>query len=353
MSSRTIRDKSTVTLPYLHVKENLLASNTVTGVPRVSSPPSSIRWTVGLAAFLAVVSVVLTFLIAADSPARIRGSLLVLGGAFGGLLYSLIQNDRKFVLTSVSNTIKIDLGALSDILVGIGGAVALFGAAKSMGVARMESTTSPLQTVGVAIIAGLAGKTILTALSQRLAEQVAKEAKATAEEAKAGADEAKTTSRTAELKAKVAELIGRASSYFGNRDLLTEALRAFEEAKRLDPASPTAAIGVASVKRELARSKEQTAEGKTLLKEATDLFGEAIQKDGIYEKAKAHFNRACCRCLLGEDIGKWIEDLRQAVSLDPINKSLAKEELDRGDFGSVKDKSDDLKLFKEVVGEGS
>lgn len=318
------------------------------GDDQKASRAGPMRWTVGLAAFFSIVLAALIWLISPDWNATIKALLLVLGGGFGGLLYSLIQNDRKFVLASPSNTTKIEIGALSDILVGIGGAVALFGAAKWVGATTLASDPSRIQTVGVAILAGLSGKTILTALSQRLAEQVAR-AKATADEAKAGADEAK---KIAEVKAKVAELIGRASSYFGKRDL-REAERAFEEAKRLDPTSAAAFNGLAAVARERARSREDTDAGKKDLKTAVTLFTEAISKDGIYEKAKAYFNRACCGCLLGEDIKNWLPDLQEAIGLDPLNKALAINESREGDFQRVREKPKELEVFEKLVGEGS
>lgn len=105
-------------------------------------------------------------------------TILIIAGAFGGLLFSIIDREKKFELSYYDNEEKkICLGSLADMLIGSGAAVSIYFVLS--GTLKFEdindgkkNVDNALKIIGIAIVSGLAGKAVLSGLKNKLLKQI-------------------------------------------------------------------------------------------------------------------------------------------------------------------------------------
>ncbi len=274
--------------------------------------------------------------------------IIIATGAFGGMLRSLFSRGESFELTTVdtSSSPRLSAGTFGDILLGIGGSVAVFFVfANSL---RLDTSVgSILMVVSLGIIAGFAGRNLLAILQLKIERQVR---------------EAEEKAEKAELKAEKAVSLSTAKSYYaiaeslvlaydarvvpGDRQkfVLDQAAHQLEEGLRVEPGYSKAMVLRGVVKKRLAELTTNSDEKKDLWKQAIDHCRDALREDR--NLAVAHFNIACYQSLLWEDPPKAIiANLELAVKLDPKNIN----ELNDPDLANLT-KTQEFEAFRERHG---
>lgn len=240
-------------------------------------------------------------------------TILSASGGFGGLIWSLLQDKRRFELCSISLTErKVGLGTIGDIVVGIGSALGVF--LVLAGWMRFAIEPVPiLQLVGLGIVAGYGGEHILATLTKRLQKRLEE-----VEKELAARDE-----RLSEL-----SLIAQGNAYIETDQARAEEL--YMRALEKNPNSARARVGMGVV-----RKRQQR------LHEAIMWCSRAIEKDPKY--AVAYYNRSCYKCLCKLELSEVLADLEEAIQLDEIYRELAR--LDQ-DFASIREQAEFLQLVK-------
>lgn len=263
----------------------------------------AVVWTVGLAAlvgygFFLGVSFV--------SGEELRRTLILLGvsGALGGLLYSIIASKGEFGLCyyKKEGSERLTLGALGDMVVGIGGALGVFFVLA--GTIKLDAAAdNVLRVLGLGVVSGYGARRLMKAMEERLSQALAQQA---AEESKKAREE---------IQGERAQHSVREGIDFLSRNDYIAALQAFGEAIKLDPSYAQPHVGQGMV------FKRQGKYG-----DAVKACTTAIEKDR--ELAVAWYNRSCYRALNGEGVNAVLADLREAVRLNAFYRGEAKMDAD-------------------------
>lgn len=93
--------------------------------------------------------------------------IVISGGAFGGLLHALYLNENRLLLPTLrrNDRLHINLGFVGDILLGIGAGLAVL---------LFIAPDTIAKQIGLSIISGFSGGTLLGTLKNKLATELEK-----------------------------------------------------------------------------------------------------------------------------------------------------------------------------------
>lgn len=276
--------------------------------------------------------------------------LIALCGFFGGAVDGLrTQKSYKARLGALS----LECGSFGDGLVGTTAAIAIFAFAEN--VFGGEGITSPMKlamfvkVVAWCVLSGYVGARLLDTLSSKLLIQAAMEAaSAEAKKAVSKDEQAQQTVREAEHlvaqhNTRIASLVASKALRAGVTDveaenLLKDAQRKYDQVLESDPANTAAQIGLANVhgyRGDYLHLIKDEKGRTTSYKEAIKLLDALINRDP--KVAKAYYNRACCKALLGDDRDDAARDLNTAIQLDKSFEEYAKGDNDLKSLRGRKD----------------
>jgi hypothetical protein len=239
--------------------------------------------------------------------------LLLLTGGFGGLLYGFTERGHRVELPRYDGSMRVSFGSLADILVGVGAAHAVFFVlAGSIKIDDRDDLPNTLRLLGLGVLSGIGGKSLLAGLQRRLVRQIE------------------------ELGEKVHEIDLRAQKVAKRNYWYTlaetyrlqrkwdDAMYAYEKAISEDPDYTSALLGLATTLRDHAVQNPRPQEGDELLGKALEYAGQAIAKESTF--GMAYVVRAAIHSALGRDEAAIREDLEKAVQLNPELKRFIAEE---------------------------
>lgn len=298
--------------------------------------------------------------------------LIIAGGALGGLIGSFIANKNRFILAEFQNTSgpekrSICLGTIGDVIVGIGGAIALgflFGERLLNVDLQSPDKKELFLLASVSLVAGTVAPRLILALGQSLLARVATvEERASKIEKEAFkverllSDVERQADHAQKLVAQVEETAKRAESAAGESGfiallgltaLLTNecdyetAHIMVERVLKIKPENARALFEKARVLKGLAVSHKEPEKRQKKLHEAIALLERVAEQEP--DRAPIWFNMACYEALAEKSSQIVLEHLGKAVALDPF---LKKEAWDDGDLRVFRQKH--ARGFKRVV----
>lgn len=252
--------------------------------------------------------------------------IIIVSGAFGGLAHAMTGQDEKHA----SWPFQIGNKALGDASVGIAASIAVFFIADLFGL-KLGEINDPdeyIRVIALGTISGFAGLRFLNPMSKKISERIEtiqKEVEGVRDEQKVIAK--KIVSR--EHKSKFDELI-RQASLFESIENYPSALEIINKALSTRPNNSEALVRKGKyLKRQAMREGDPT-KTKEALVEALRLTTEALEHTPNF--ARAHYNRACYKTLLGYPISDIVDDLEKAIELESERRVLANTD---PDFQSV------------------
>ena len=267
--------------------------------------------------------------------------ILVATGTFGGVLRALFAREGSLELATLdmSKNPRLKVGTLGDILIGIGGSVAVFFVfANSI---RLDASVgSMLMVISLGIIAGFAGRNVLILLQDKMQRQLLAVEKKAEDAGKAALELSTAKSCYAIAQSLLLAYDTTSVPADRRRPVLDQAIDQLHEALKADPKYTKAMtlLGYAKKRLALLDTTEPHVRRK-LIKESVEHCQEALEKDP--DLAVAYFNLACYQTLLWEDPPKAIiESLERAVGLKPSYLSDLKDP----DLAELW-KTDDFKSF--------
>lgn len=262
--------------------------------------------------------------------------IVVLGGAFGGLLRSFFDREGRFILSEVfmQSSVGIEVGSLYEILSGIGASLGVFFVLAGTSPVTGKDLSSMLRLFAITLIAGVGGKTLLQMIRGRFEQMILKltedfEKKIT-----------KTTEQTKERIDYASEIaVGNAHM---NQGELHMALTHFEGVAEKEPTLPQAYLGQAAALKRIALKdfKDDQSKRWEYLDKAIEKASEAIRRSP--QCGPAYYNRACYKCLRELDIQEILLDLKRSIEIDKKYKTMATVD---PDFGRIRDHE----LFRQSV----
>ncbi len=255
--------------------------------------------------------------------------LVPLFGALGGTAGAVLRGERKLALCRYESPSTIDLGVLGDISLGLGGAatvIFLFGGTLKFDPNKHDTYAI---LISVSLIAGASGKRILELAVKKLEDIATQKGKEAGEKA--------AQEKTAVLKEEL--LTGMAGAMYYTQ-------KAVEKNDQGQPSE-----GMELAKRAIASAREfvygYVEKGRALkrmgkLTEALTTIEETFKIEA--HNPKLFYNRACYKCLLKRPVSEVMDDLSQAVKLQPKLKEEARTD---PDFETIRG----LPEFRQLVGE--
>lgn len=237
--------------------------------------------------------------------------VVILAGAAGGLVQSLIQNDRSFVLCVTrieSQPLRVSwaLGSLGDAVIGIGGGLALmflFGGTLNVNFEKQTSAGLVLLT-SVSFVAGVVARPLIERASETLLSRVDKADKK-AEDAKKWAAVAKSYCFAILARGE------RAAKRFEAAQTL------IDDALKLDPSNGEAHLEKGRISKQLAQKIPPPADARKKMEEALYHASEASKIQPTHDAP--WFNMACYQALMGGNPDKALGYLKKAVDICPAN----------------------------------
>lgn len=293
---------------------------------------TTVRWESILATFaLALVSFGCLYWLhgLVDWPIRRVLTILSATGGFGGLLYGFLERNRQFEPARRTPDGAFDLGSLADILTGVGSAWSVFfvlaGSVKINGGGSSEDALqNTLRLVGLGVVSGLAGRSILSNLSKKILAQL---------------QEVERKVERAEKKTDTQYWYGLGVTYRLQRSW-EDAKYSFRQAIAFDPNYTSAYLGMAGTLRSEAE-EAAPADRERLLTAALEHCQKAVTKEPNF--APGYLERAATKARLQHETGEIRLDLQRAVAIDPgIGRFILSERA----FDAVRGQS----WFREIAG---
>lgn len=279
--------------------------------------------------------------------------VLMLFGGLGGFVDGLTANVSYKVSWGGR---RWEIGSLGDVLVGMTAAIAIFTVASALfpdlKIEEFETDLKQfIRIVAVGVLSGYAGIRLLNPLTRKLAEQIATD--------KANEAVKAIKTQSVELTINVKDGDRKLANYDFQKDhlfaeekyddaakLLDEPQKCYQAALGIDPVDTEALMGAAKVARrraELAKLQDR---------DPDDYWKAAIKAlDGITDRdkqsARAFYNKACYKNLMGRPSGEVLKDLKVAIDLSPALKDRARTD---PDFATLKDKDADFNKMTGLVG---
>jgi tetratricopeptide (TPR) repeat protein len=130
--------------------------------------------------------------------------------------------------------------------------------------------------------------------------------------------------------------------YVDAANILDEAQKCYQVALRIDPLDIESLMGTAKVERRRAElAKEQARDPSDHWKAALKSLDTITERDK--QAARAYYNKACYKNLMGQPATDTLKDLQSAIDVSPALKERAKTD---PDLQTLKDNTD----FKKLVG---
>ena len=244
--------------------------------------------------------------------------LILVSGGFGGLIYGFTERERRFEFVRYQDAVGLNCGSLADILIGIGAAFAVFLVfAGSINIDTDKSVDNTLRLLGLGVLSGIGGKSLLAGLQRRLARQL--------EEIGEKVREVEVTAVVAARKASRNYWYTVGENY-RLRDEWQDAKYAYRKAIEEDADFTAGLLGLATTLRDEASKATSADEKDELLKEAWDSCEMALRKEPDY--AMALVVRASLNLVLNKADSMVRDDLEKAIEIEPgLREFIAK---DRG-----------------------
>lgn len=251
-------------------------------------------------------------------------SLISIAGGLGGLAFAFTSGSSKNELTLPGGQ-ELYLGFIGDVISGAAAALAMYafaGPLLSVDITNLGEPSLLFKVIGISVIAGFAGISLLRKLSSSLSAEAVK---------------------VNEKIDKISEAIDRrenSEDYVSQGDMFAEkkeypmAISYYNKAIKVDATNKEAYV-----------QKGRALKRKHNYKEAIECINEALNIDPSYERAL--YNRACYRTLNGEYMkhkNLILDDLKKSIQYFSDRKIHAQKE---SDFDSIKDDNDFLEIIKE------
>jgi len=242
--------------------------------------------------------------------------LVPIFGALGGAVGGVLRSENRLVLCTLEDPASINLGIVGEVATGLGGATAavfLFAGTLKFDPDKVESY---VLLISLSFLAGVFGKRVVEAAGERLLQQARAQAKAVAKK---------------EIRQPASITYTMEAITTTNNGFPTAGLALAERALKLDPNHVGAHLEKGRALKRLGK-----------LQEALAAVEQALKVD--QNSARALYNRACYRFLLGTPAAEILPDLEKAFTLMP---KLRKDSIRDDDLKELRASDDFQKLQQE------
>ena len=239
----------------------------------------------------------------------------------GGIVFGILSGKSNKLRLPLSGKL-IELGFLGDALVGVAAAVSIFFIAGPLLNLKLDNLThmeGQIKIISLSLLSGFAGVRVLTSMSSQLLDKLsAVDKRLDSFEDKESVDELIADGRFHMKNAEDAKESGIELSE------LEKALVAFEEALDIDRENEIATTEIAKVYRKMKK-----------LNKAVSVLQEYVAINP--KSARAYYNMACYKALLGLGKEKVVTDLEKAITLSGRYKRLVMLDNDFSKFHTDED----------------
>lgn len=252
--------------------------------------------------------------------------VIVAAGGFGGFVNGLLRQPSAHYTLMLPWPFSIgkEFGFFGDIAVGAAAGTSIFFVMESLFGLYANDLTKPqqfLKFIGLGVICGYMGSSLLDGLSMLISKRLAKLERDLEKEQL----ELEKLRKREEANTQAQQKLWLAAAYkkWGRLD---EALEIYKEAVDAEPDDPYNYVEVSLA---YAEKAEKTGD-KSLYNDANIWIEKALLKDKQY--ARALYDRACYKHQLHRPIEEVLQDLRSAIKLNDIIKTIARLDPDFNDL---------------------